>query len=125
MKTKTKTTKQLAKEYLNYWKKQLRLLDWKFTIKVVDKIEELSCFGITKQHPTDQSADIEVFDPEKIPEDWRGIRDLEVTIVHEILHTRLLYALGKKCDWHGESAIEIIATALVANRRGVNPEELE
>jgi hypothetical protein len=120
---KPKTVKQQALEYLKYWQKQLRLMDWNFDLEITDDAEE--GFGKNSHRPNFQSSKITLLNPEKIPEHWTGIRDLEVTLVHEILHTRLIYAFGKKCGWHEEMAVETIAVALVANRRGISPEELE
>lgn len=77
-------------------------------------------------NPDHQFCRIKILDPEKVPKDWYGIRDLEVTIVHELLHARLLYALGvKSANCHAELAIEVIAISLVSNRRGVKIEDLE
>jgi hypothetical protein len=66
--------------------------------------------------------------PKTIPDDCTGVKDLEVTVVHELLHARLVYVQyhgkKKKKKWPVEVAIEIIAKSLVANRRGISPEEL-
>ena len=77
-------------------------------------------------YPQDQAGVLSVLDPEKIPEEWRGCKDLEVTVVHELLHARLLFCedRSKSKHWHLEMAIETIAKALVATRRGITPEEL-
>ncbi len=121
-----KTVKQQATEYLKYWQKQLRLLDWKFELEIEDDVAKCSGFAVNHHSVNFQCSRITILNPEKIPDDWTGCPDLEVTLVHEILHTRLIYAFGKKpCDWHGEMAIETIAVCLVANRRGISPEELE
>ena len=127
MKTKTKakpkSVKTLANQYLKYWQKQLRLLDWEFKLEISTNPEDF--FGRNIQNPNYQSAIITLLHPDSIPKDWSRIADLEVTLVHELLHTRLMYAIGKRCDHHGEMAIETIAVALVANKRGIPPEDLE
>jgi hypothetical protein len=125
-KAKPSTVEKQALAYVNYWQKQLRLMDWNFEIAILEDPEQAEGFAINRHSPNYQCSKITILNPEKVPEHWTGCSDLEVTVVHELLHTRLLYAFGKKqCDWHAEMAIETISVALVANRRGISPEELE
>lgn len=93
-----------------------------------DNPKEVDYFGRNKHNLNFQECLIEFLIPEKIPDDWWGCRDLEVTLVHELLHTRLMYfsAESKRSNnWHLELAIETIAKALVAARRGIDLEDLK
>lgn len=125
-----------AEQMLAYWKYYLHLTDWNIRIKVVEDAKDCDeALGVNQQHPAFQESFIRVLDPNKIPEDWMfGCRDMEVTIVHELLHTRFIYCIprGNKKENPGmrllayqeELAIETTAKALVANRRGVRLEDL-
>ena len=114
-----------VKSHIKYWQKQLRLMDWKISAKIYEDVKDFDMFGRNKINRNYQTSEIELLNPKQIPKDWTGARDLEVTIVHEILHTRFTYCSPKKIDnCHIEMAIETTAMALVANRRGITPEEL-
>lgn len=127
------TDKQLAKEIrelIRYWQRQLWLPNWKFKFRIhTDPKEIKGSFALNEHSPNNEVAFIHLLHPDKIPEDWIGVRDLEVTIVHEMVHTRLIYVAhpSKKRvkNWNLEMAVEVIAKALVANRRGIDPEELK
>lgn len=101
-------------------------MDWDFNVILYDDPKKFEFFGRMKHYRNDQKADLEVLDPKKIPTEWSGVKDLEVTIVHELLHTRLIFCPApKKGDNHFlEMAIETISKTLVAHRRGITPEEL-
>jgi hypothetical protein len=114
-----------VKAHLKYWQKQLRLMDWDISVKIYEDPKEFDMFGRNKINRNYQTSEIELLNPEKVPEDWTGVRDIEVTIVHELLHLRFTFCPPKKSDhYHNEMATETTAKALVANRRGIDPEEL-
>lgn len=119
---KNKLQKEIE-SYVSYWQLQLRLVDWDIECKVSTDIKECPGYGMVRPFPNDQRAEIYILDPDHIPEDWKSIQDLEVTTVHELLHIRFLYCI-KKSDCHAEMSIETTARALVANKRGISPEEL-
>lgn len=123
----TKLEKEV-REIILYWQKVLRLLDWDMQFKVVDDPKDIECFASNRHHKSYQCCKIRVLNPKKIPPEWEGIRDLEVTLVHELLHTRLIYCTpdnkGTKHQCHEEMAIETLAVALVCLRRGITSEEL-
>lgn len=108
---------------LAYWQGQLRLQDWDMTVTIVRRH--------AMSRPTSvASADIEIYHRAKIrlldpidfhPEDWPVDRDLEVSLVHELLHC-VFYDVGNpKADTPEdaafERAIEVTAIALVRLER--------
>lgn len=117
-----KQTEKLSLEYLKYWQKRLRLQDWDIRIEVDNDIE--NCSGQVTKSLDYQWAKILIKDPTKLPEDRYLVEDLEVTIVHELLHIRMAYITGKKANHHEEMAIETIAQNLVALKRGIEVEDL-
>ena len=125
-KPKKSSSLKEALELLEYWRNQLRLRDWEFEVIIEDSPEKTdNSFAMNGHNLNFQTSKIVILDPEKIPEQWKGCRDFEVTIVHELLHTRFIHSMPKKCCCHEEMAIETTAKALVANRRGISPEEIE
>jgi len=113
---------------LSYWVQHLRLTNWQITVEIMPWQKDLG-FGDNSMDPHYESSTIHLYDPDTIPLDVKGIRDLEVTLVHELLHIRLVYAVAtsqkKKKKWPVEMAIETIAQSLVANRRGINIKDLK
>jgi hypothetical protein len=72
---------------------------------------------------------IEFLHPECMEEDGRtAVKDIEVTVVHELLHLRFFYCLPnhEKDEFlpHVEQAIETTAIAMVAAKRGVSIKEI-
>lgn len=127
---------RVTEDLLKFWQHHLHLDNWNIKVKVMDDISQMGdCSGLNTQHPSFQEARIRVLNPDKIPEDWGefGKRDLEVTLVHELLHTRFIYCiphpkdnpLNKLLHYQEEQAIERTAIALVAARRGVLPEDIK
>ncbi len=125
------TELEKAKEYLFYWKRQLRLDHIDFEIDLLRKEENdtlAQCcvaFAHHRQkihirHPGDRT--------ERDKQDFR--RDLEVAIVHELLHTKeatwrdhpAIDEPFKKDKWlvqlH-EDSLDATAEALVRVRRGM------
>ena len=125
MYTPAPSMKEQVEEYVKYWQKQLRLMDWVMTVEIYEDLEKCGGYGHAEHSKNFQTVKYGILNPDKIPSDWVGTRDLEVTVVHEILHTRLTFlSVFKKENHHMEMGIETIAKALVANRRGITPEEL-
>lgn len=123
---KTLRLKKLGSD-LDYWIPQLRLGSWNISAELLPW--EKGCgFGENAMDPNYDTSHIRIYDPDTIPEDVKGIRDLEVTLVHELLHIRLVHVASlskkRKKKWPVEMAIETIAQSLVANRRGINIKDL-
>jgi hypothetical protein len=123
----------LAGDYLRYWKPQLRLdhVDFEIVFKNPGEAKGIlaTCeiaFSRHRQkielrHPTERT--------ERDKTDFR--RDLEVVVVHELLHTKEMLwrdhpAIDKvfvEDKWLGElheDSLDAIAEALVRTRRGMN-----
>lgn len=112
------------KSYIKYWQKSLGLMNWKVYYKFT---EDLEVFGRTRITPMTSEIRIEFAYPENLKEDEIGVKDLEVTVVHELLHVRFHYALNRGRNFHDhiEQSIESTALSLVSSRRGIRPEDLE
>jgi hypothetical protein len=72
---------------------------------------------------------IEFLHPEALEDEGRtAVRDIEVTVVHELLHLRFFYCLpSHEVDEflpHVEQAIETTAIAMVAAKRNVSIKEI-
>lgn len=124
-KKNSRTLEDTVIEYVEYWRDILKLRDWEFTVKIIDDPED--GFANVQHYPNIQLAKIQVLSPGKIPADWPGCKDVEVSVVHEMLHTRFHHCMriNKKADAHEEMAIERCAQVMVALRRGITPEELD
>ena len=70
---------------------------------------------------------MEVLDPEFMDETHTAVHDLEVTVVHELLHLRFFYCTPhtRKFNPHVECAIESTALAMVAARRNISIKEIK
>jgi hypothetical protein len=105
-------------ELSRYWQRQLRLEDWDLQLHVNVRPEMLD--GATGQCRTNlvlRAAKIFIADPSLLDlEDLEVMRDVEVTLVHELLHVALA---DVKDHSAGEPAIERIARALVFLHRGI------
>jgi hypothetical protein len=116
---------------VDYWKKMLRLEDWSVKIAIVDHKENQNFWARVSVKPWFQAAYMEVVNPFTDPDrikpgvDKEHDIDLEVSLVHELLHLRYEHGtMGvkkkNKGSWYAyESATEITARALVAARHGV------
>ena len=101
---------------LDYWKKSLRLQEWDISLKCDPK---LRTYGQTEISPGNRTVVIYLEVP---PSLGNAITDLEVTLVHELLHVRFhfLHVDEKEFGYEEvEAAIELTAQALVANRRSL------
>ena len=73
-----------------------------------------------------QTIKLEFLHPKCYPEKWQTSgekQDLEVTVVHELLHTRFIYC--SKRGHQEEMAVETVAQIMVALKRGITVEELQ
>lgn len=115
---------RLLRDYLIYWQKALRLTDWQIEYRIN---EDENFFGTICTFPTHSTARIEIRDPDLFDGDVVGIKDLEVTLVHELLHLRFFHCTheGKAYHNHKEMAIKITAAALVAAKRGISVSKLK
>lgn len=105
-----------AEEWLRVWQKRLSLEDWKVELRIVRSWElKPDTLGNLRWNSTARTATIRVLDPvdydlplAKIP------RDIEMTIVHELLHLQLSVLpkdSSKKAD--EERVVTRIAEALM------------
>lgn len=121
-----------AKEYLAYWRPQLRLDHIDFEIFVMPAEENSDRLANCKIAPLRHRQKIGIRHPHDRTESDKEIfrRDLEVAIVHELLHTKeatwrdypLLDKVFEANKWivnlH-EDSLDAIAEALVRTRRGI------
>lgn len=108
-----------AEERLHYWQGVLRMQDWRIRLDIVRGSEMDEAYGrITKSDMRD--ARILLMDAIDVPSESRTNvnTDMEVTLVHELLHARF-HDIGSPeqdtAEWRNmEAAIEATAQALVA-----------
>lgn len=102
------------------WQETLRIVDW--MIEIVPAAHDSGVFARVRICSGSMRATMEVRDPVYASDSNSYTNDLEVTIIHELLHLRFFEteaAMGhEKLDGH-ETAIELTAMALVASKRGV------
>jgi hypothetical protein len=118
LKAKPKTPSQAQLEgWLAYWQASLGLMDWMVGVKLVRAMEG-NIVGQCRHSQVHQQADIELLDPY-----CYGPRenDIEVTLVHELLHIHFAPFEYEKADSPEgiaqERAIIRISRALVHERR--------
>jgi hypothetical protein len=120
---------ELANRYVDYWKSELRLDHFDFEV-VIRRPEEESSQGSCKSHPSFHRQKIWIPHPNDRTreDDLRFIRDLEITIVHELLHTKeFVWRKHPKIDkvfeedeWvtsMHEDYLDAVAEAIVRARR--------
>jgi hypothetical protein len=103
--------------YLTTWQSKLRLMDWRINLTVVPKkyanqSGEMS-YGMTKVDSRLKCATIYIMDPK---EDEMAEKELEATVVHELLHLYFdPYPWGKdeSRDVVMEQAVDGVAIALM------------
>jgi hypothetical protein len=119
------------KPHIDYWLNMLRLEDWSLSVAIVDWSEEQDFWAMVAPKPWFHAAYLEVVNPFTDPKrvekglgSFEHDTDLEVSLVHELLHLRYEFdSLGINRDikaiWNAyEAATEITARALVAARHG-------
>ena len=122
-----------AQEYLDYWQPQLRLehIDIELCLMRPEEREH-SILADCRQSPPYHTQKIKIRNPDDRTERDKTMlrRDLEVCVVHELLHTKEIpwYDHPKvkevidKDEWLNqlhEDSLDAIAEALVRARRGV------
>lgn len=110
------------------WSDRLRLRDWDITVAWV-RYQDLGMYGCSACFSGMKSASLKIATPESLPqEDISVVQDVEVTLVHELLHVASDQAVmdlgckGKIVDNGSpifEAFIEQTAQALVAAKRGL------
>lgn len=116
--------KNLSK-LVKYWQPRLKLKDWDFSISFADDSEIESKlktgFAQTRHSPMSKRAKILVKPTDKISKDTLECTDIEVTVVHEMLHMLLIPIDSFKENDLGqnrlEHIVETLATALVSEKR--------
>lgn len=121
-----------AEEYLSYWKPQLRLDHIDFELVFSNPEEDRGYLAVCKIAYSKHQQKIELRHPSQRSErdSYFFRRDLEVVVVHELLHTKeMLWRDHPKVDklfeedrWlvglH-EDSLDAVAEALVRARRGI------
>ena len=121
-----------ARAHLAYWQRQLRLDHYDFKVIVMNPEENGDYLGNCKFAPGRHLQKIAIRHPEDRTERDKEVfrRDLEVVIVHELLHTKeatwrdhpKINAVLDEDKWlknlH-EDSLDAVAEALVRARRGV------
>jgi hypothetical protein len=103
------------------WQKRLRLQDWRIEVKWFALTDPGESLGNCRWNEARKMATIQVRKPEVISDEPAFNKDLEATLVHELLHLQF-YAVQPRD--HGtlndvfEAAIDLTAEALVAAKRG-------
>lgn len=115
-----------TQDWLRTWQKRLRLDDWKIDVKIV-RIWELEhgTLGHIDWSTPHKTAVIKVLNPadyelppDKIP------ADMELTIVHELVHLHLsVLPLSKSSRGAEEQVVTMIADALVNLEHNPTPTE--
>lgn len=112
--------------WLNYWQRRLFLRDWTVHLKLVREadvpMEARGGVGWCTPCIQNKVATIDLLHPLDYKKEWRC--DLELTLVHELLHVH--YAPFEYKDLHTlegigqEQSINAISLALVNMKRGIN-----
>jgi hypothetical protein len=108
---------------IDVWKTRLGLNDWSISVRIVPKSElpenrSGMCRAIVKK----KSAEIILLDPRDADESWLNQYDLELTLVHELLHIHfvpwsLLYPEGDQAELFLEQTVHVLSTTLVQAAR--------
>lgn len=115
-----------AVRYVEKWVPRLRIEN--YDIEVIGAPDDFEEYAEAEINPLHLRASITVRDPAK-PFTGRSLacKDLEVTMVHELLHVRfaeVILELEGKARSANEIATEMTAMALVAADRGIEPRVL-
>lgn len=113
-------------EYVKFWVPILRLENFEF--EVCGAPEGAEYFAQLTGNVYNKRAVIAVRDPKLSEPGSLACQELEVTVVHELLHARfdeVIAELDGKVHYGNEVATELTAMALVAMRRGIaDPRDL-
>ena len=96
------------------WQKKLRLQDWNIDTSMVNKCRGAGSTFLSKRY---KEARVSILNPDQWEDSWLGSRDIEVTLVHELLHLHAIpfddFKEGSPKNLALETMIELIAIALV------------
>jgi len=110
-------TDEQVHDWLHIWQKRLRLEDWKVDVKIVRIWElEQGTLGHIDWSIPHKTATIKVLNPAdyELPKD-KIPADMELSIVHELVHLHLLVLpLNKSSRNAEEQVVSMIADALVS-----------
>jgi hypothetical protein len=111
------TFEQEAERLLRKWQAILRLQDWDITLKI-GRFHEIHNEALAHcRHCTlKNSAEIMVRAPQDLlpAESWPGDNDVELTIIHELIHVKLSpLSIPDKLDVEQEQLVESLARTLV------------
>ncbi len=114
------TTRPDVRRLLRKWTRILRLLDWDIEVEVKRYHEMPHDLGRAHVNRAGKQARIELLDPFDfcLACTWTD-RDMEITLVHELLHVHLPGDLdaGEGTSVMYEAGIDAIAQALVREHR--------
>lgn len=107
--------------WLDEWQKRLRLQDWRITFEWFPLSDAGDSLGNCSWNAGRKMALIKLRRPDCIGDGPESNRDLESTLVHELLHLQFLHVTPAQDDGPlfeiFESAIDLTAEALVAAKR--------
>ena len=111
------TFEEHAERLLRKWQAILRLQDWDVTLKVV-RFHEVhnDALAHCRHQILKNSAEIAVRTPQDLlpTERWPGDNDVELTIVHELLHVKLApLSIPDRFEIEQEQIVESLARTLV------------
>jgi hypothetical protein len=120
------TLEHELEEWLEEWKSILRLQDWSIDVRIVRSFEMDMTVGDVIRHPEQRHAIVRILDPRDIdPESPTWQRDVESTLVHELLHV-VFYSVDhvdETAEMIFEQGINSTADALVTLLRGDRPRD--
>lgn len=107
-----------ARDRLEYWKQQLRLSDWDIVVRIARAYDmPANTQGRCEWTDSRKEALIKILDPTDWDKDIIFPQDMEVTLVHELIHLHLSVLTNKQSesieDTVLEQAIHALAYALV------------
>lgn len=110
-------TTKTAQTALAFWQKRLRLQDWNITVAVVRKSElSTGCYGEVGVNLIYRQAEISLMDPIDFEEsDGERERDMEDSLVHELLHCVL-----KDCRIDTRDSNRKLTAAGIAEERAID-----
>ena len=111
-------------QLLDEWQNRLRLQDWDITVEYLP-YQRVEAFGLARTNLSQRVSIIELVPQDQLQHETL-VDDIEVTLVHELLHVKSADALetasgATKPEIDGplwECFIEHVAQALVAAKRG-------
>jgi hypothetical protein len=120
-------TLENLQELCSYWQERLGLSHWQIGIRITRErnMPRQGCLGNNELDIVNECALISILDPSDYP-DTPFRRDMETTLVHELLHIPMEYIVrpenGTLENVHLEATISRLAYLLVMLRRGDNQE---